>query len=224
MRGWSIRWQWTLWNAAMLTLTLVGFASVMLVMVHRHLLRQADASLADELNELVEEMHLSPIREEMVARLDERFSVHSFYHFQITDDDGGMVFQSRFLTNIALPQPSRPGEFRGKQYEDISLADLGHFRLLTMAMRDSESRPLLFQVLSPRASLDRDFRSHVWMVLTAGPLTMLVALLAGYLLAGRNLAPIERITSYNPDRKKEELHDYENATPGVRDFYRENPS
>ena len=27
---------------------------------------------------------------------------------------------------------------------------------------------------------------------------------------------------YNPSRKKEDFRDYEHATPGVRDFYREN--
>ncbi|MCA9142899.1 MAG: HAMP domain-containing protein [Planctomycetaceae bacterium] len=195
MSHWSIRWKWTLGNAAMLTLILCGFAGVMLVMVHRHLLRQADTALADELDELAEELRFSPTREQMLKRLDERFSVHSHYHFQITDDDGEVIFRSRFLTNILLPRPGRPSMLRGKEYSDISLPELGHFRLLTMAIRDPQSQPLLYQALSPRSALDREFRSHVWMVLTAGPLTLLVALAAGYFLAGRNLAPIGRITS-----------------------------
>ncbi|HRX79154.1 MAG TPA: hypothetical protein P5307_08840, partial [Pirellulaceae bacterium] len=79
MSHWSIRWKWTLGNAAMLTLILCGFAGVMLVMVHRHLLRQADTALADELDELAEELRFSPTREQMLKRLDERFSVHSHY-------------------------------------------------------------------------------------------------------------------------------------------------
>ena len=193
MTRWKIRWRLTVWNVAVLSLILVWFASAMLIMVRSHLYQRDDIVMAEELKELVEELSLPTEREEISRRLERLFAVHSHYYFQVVTADRAILFRSRFLTQIPLPIPADPQELRGRFFQDIDIPRLGHYRLLTQAIRDSQSRPLLVQVLTSRAALDREFLSYVWMTLALLPMGALASLVSGFLLAKWALAPIERI-------------------------------
>ncbi len=195
VRGWSIRWRLTFWNAAVMSALLAAFSVVLLASVHRHLIARADQVLMEELRELIEEISFYPDTEHLAEQLERRYTVHAHYHFQVSREDGIVLFRSRFLTFIKLPVPGKPGELRGSIFEDFQLDTLGPHRLLTMAMRDSQSRPMLLQALAPRAALDIEFRYYVWMVLAIGPLAIGVAVIAGYALARGSLAPIEDIAA-----------------------------
>lgn len=190
---WSIRWRLTIWNAAVLTAIGMVFSAMMLAMVHRHLIQRADQMLNEELRELIEEISFYPDTTDLAAKLERRYDVHSHFHFRVLDEDRRVLFRSRFLTFIELPTPPNPGELRGAIFEDLDLPNLGRHRLLTRAMRDSQSRPMLMQVVAPRSAIDQEFQSYLWMVLTLGPLAVAVAVGAGYALAWRALAPVEKI-------------------------------
>lgn len=192
---WTIRWRLTIWNAVVLTFIGAAFSGMMLKMVHRHLIARADSSLVDEIRELIEEINFYPDTDDLGKQLAKRYDVHFDYHFQVIAEDGHPLFRSRFLTYINLPVPAKPGELRGQVFEDLTLPQLGPNRLLTMAMRDSKSRPLLLQVVRSRATLAQEFESYLWIVLTLGPLAVVVAVCAGYLLARNALAPIEKIAA-----------------------------
>ncbi len=194
-KNWSIRWRLTIWNAVVLTVIGVAFSVMMLAMVHRHLIARADLALNDEIRELIEEINFYPDTDNLGQQLAKRYDVHFDYHFQVLAEDGRPLFRSRFLTNISLPAPGKAGELRGQVFEDLMLPNLGRHRLLSMAMRDSQSRPMLLQVLRSRAALDQEFQSYIWMVLTLGPLAVLVAVGAGYALARGALAPIKKIAA-----------------------------
>lgn len=204
-KSWSIRWRLTFWNAAVLTAILLGFSAALLAMVHRHLIERADAVLTDELRELIEEINFYPNTDNLGKQLEQRYSVHSHYHFQVLAEDGRPLFRSRFLTFIELPSPGTPGELRGKVFQDLTLPNLGSHRLLTMAMRDSQSSPMLLQVLAPRAAIDQEFQSYLWMLATVGPLAVLAAVGAGYALARGALAPIEKIAKTSERISAEKL-------------------
>lgn len=195
VRGWSIRWRLTFWNAAVMTALLVAFSAVLLVSVRQHLIARADQVLMEELRELIEEISFYPDTDHLAEQLERRYTVHAHYHFQVSREDGSVLFRSRFLTFIKLPAPGRAGDLRGAVFEDIQLGSLGPHRLLTMAMRDSKSHPMLLQALAPRAALDMEFRFYVWLVLTIGPVAIGLAVLAGYGLARGSLAPIEDIAA-----------------------------
>lgn len=210
-KTWSIRWRLTFWNVAVLAAIGLAFSVMMLAMVHRHLIARADAVLADELRELIEEINLYPDTENLGQQLEKRYSVHAHYHFQVLAEDGRPLFRSRFLTYIELPTPAPPGELRGQVLEDLTLPNLGPHRLLSMAMRDSHSRPMLLQVLAPRAAIDQEFQSYIWMLLTVGPLAVLAAVGAGYALARGALAPIEKIAATAERISAEKLSERVNA-------------
>ena len=193
--GLSIRWRLTFWNAAVMTALLTAFSVVLLVSVRRHLIARADQVLMEELRELIEEISFYPDTDHLAEQLERRYTVHAHYHFQVSREDGSVLFRSRFLTFITLPAPGKAGELRGSVFEDIQLGNLGPHRLLTMAMRDSRAHPMLLQALAPRAALDMEFRSYVWLVLGIGPLAIGLAVLSGYGLARGSLAPIEGIAA-----------------------------
>lgn len=191
----SIRTRLTLWYAGIFLAMMTVMATIVLWRVHGHLLKNADRALAEEISELFEEMSLVSDRGQMVAELERRFSTHSHYHFQVLDEELSTVFNSRFLTNIELPPGQQPSTMRGKQYSDVDLGAAGKFRLLNLAVRDSRSEPLLLRAISPLKPVEQDFQSYVRMFLTMGPIAILAALLAGYIVAGHLLSPIKRITA-----------------------------
>ncbi len=195
MKGLSIRVRLTLWYTFFFLMLLVAMGSLVLWRVRSHLVENADRALVEEINEVFEEMQLFSDHDEMIAELTRRFSSHSHYHFQVLDKDLKPIFTSRFLTRIALPKATPPGEMRGGENSDVDLPGLGKYRLVNLAMRDSQSNPLLIRAISPRQAIDRDFQSYLWMFATLGPIAILAALLAGYYVAGHVLSPIKQITA-----------------------------
>jgi heavy metal sensor kinase len=193
MNKWEIRWKLTLWNTVVLILILLGFASALLMMLRQHLYERDDVVIVQELNELLEEVGRYSGDSELIRQLEQRFSVHSHYYFQVVTADRKILFRSRFLSAIQLPIPPNPEGLRGHHFEDLDLPKLGHYRLLTLAIRDSNGRPLLTQVVTSRATLDRQFQSYIWITLALLPVGAISAWLSGFLLARWALDPIDRI-------------------------------
>jgi len=193
LKRWTIRWRLTIWNTVVLTALFGIFCVVMLSAVHGHLKHLADQVMMEELRELIEELRSIENEQALVAQLTPRYSVHSHYHFQILDAQQRVLFRSRFLTQVTLPRPAAAAEIRGSHYEDLTLGHMGEYRLLSTAIRDSRSEPMLLQVITPRAALQQEFRWYVGTLLTALPVAIAVSILAGYWLARQSLSPLERM-------------------------------
>ena len=149
MNRMTIRWRLTIWNSVVLTLLFCVFSVVMLFAVHGHLSYQADQIMMEELKELLEDLRSVDDTTALATQLSRRYAVHAQYHFQVLDSQGRSVFRSRYLTQFSLPSTASPGDMRGHRYEDIMLP-VGRFRLLSMPIRNSQSDPLLLQVVTPR--------------------------------------------------------------------------
>ncbi len=209
MRPRSIRIRLTLWYTLFFLILMASMGSLVLWRVHSHLVENADVSLKEEIEELFEEITAVAKQDDLVEILKQRFSNHSHYHFEVRNERLEKVFVSPFLTHLELPSAEFPGEMRGANFSDIELAGLGHYRLLDMAVRDHHSQPILLRAISPRLLIDRDFRGYIWMFATLGPVAILAALVAGYLVAGHLLSPIKKIIakakSISADRLDERL-------------------
>lgn len=190
---WTVRWRLTVWNSAVLTLLFCLFSIAMLFAVHQHLIYQADQVMQEELHELIEDFHRNADDSgAMSEQLQRRYSVHSDFHFQVLNADQQPIFRSRYLTNLELPLPKALDQLRGPIYDDIDLPE-GKFRLLSLAIRDSHSRPLLMQVVTPRSALRQEFSWYWGTLLTALPIAILVSVGAGHLLARQALRPLDRM-------------------------------
>jgi heavy metal sensor kinase len=191
----NIRWRLTLWNAFVLTLLFGIFCSVMLVLVHRHLQAQADVWMKEELSELNEDVNFTNDVENLQQRLEKKYAVHSHHHFRITDQSGRIIFLSQFLSDVIVPRPPEPEKLRGPVFQDLEIPNVGAFRLLSMAMRDDQSRPLLLQVAAPKTAVIREFEWYLGTVLAFVPLALAIALGTGYVLARQALSPIDQMVA-----------------------------
>ena len=190
---WTIRWRLTLWNSVVLTLLFSLFSIALLMMVHRHLQLRADRLMSEELHELLEDFRRSEGTPELVSELNRRFAVHSEYHFQVVDSRRQTLFRSRYLSQLDLPQPPQLDQLRGPQFEDVELPD-GSFRMLNLSVRDAKNDPLLLQVISPRTAMRKEFGWYVGLMVAGLPITLLVSVATGHLLARQALRPLERIS------------------------------
>ena len=196
MRRCTIRWRLTIWNTVVLTTLFVIFSGAMLSAFHQHLTYIADQDLKEELRELTEEVRNIEDEKTLVTQLARHYSAHSHYQFQITDAQGRFLFRSRFLTQITLPESdTRASEIRGPRYSDVDFGELGRYRMLTTAMRNPQSEPILLQVFSPRAAIQQEFHWYLGVLLTTLPIVIAVSIIAGYLLARRALIPIEYVAN-----------------------------
>src|SRR5262249_3025384 len=77
-------------------------------------------------------------------------------------------------------------------FETIGVGS-GRWRVVTVRVRGPDG-PLTVQVARSFAAFDHQSGELLWAFLLAGPLPVALTLAGGYLLAGRTLAPVERIT------------------------------
>lgn len=194
-KRWTVRWRLTVWNSAVLTLLFCLFSVAMLLAVHSHLTHQADQLMQEELRELLEDFRRNEDDPAVMARqLERRFAVHADFHFQVLGEDLQPIFRSRYLTNLELPRPGDPGTIRGQIFQDVNLP-VGNFRMLTIAIRDARSKPLLLQVITPRSALRQEFSWYWGTLLTALPAAILVSIGAGHLLARQALRPLDQMAA-----------------------------
>lgn len=177
-----------------MTTLFVIFGGAMLSAFHQHLTYIADQELKEELRELTEELSNIDDKHVLVDQLAPHYAVDSHHRFQITDAQGQILFRSRFMKQVSLPKGDvDTSEIRDPQYSDLDLGKLGRYRMLTAAIRNAQSEPILLQVLSPREAIQQEFQWYLGVLLTTLPIVIAVSLIAGYWLARRALVPLEYV-------------------------------
>jgi two-component system heavy metal sensor histidine kinase CusS len=190
VKGVSIRWRLTIWYGAVLSAVLV-FSDVAIYFLLRHyLLVLTDASLREELTELVNEVARAKSLGGLPAELGIRFSSHEGYEFQVTTAEGDTVFRSDGLGTRSLPLPRAPGST--PYYQTMTLEPMGHARLGSRSAGGPEGQFIVEAAVS-LAPNDRAVSELLAVLLTTGPLAVAGALGGGYLLARKALAPVDRM-------------------------------
>ena len=102
----GIRWQLTLWYSLALCFVLLAFSSTLYATIRSYLLARVDAELAEELEELVEELELAKSENEFRRRFQHRYAEDALFGFQVAQTDGTILFGSRWPQGAALPHPA----------------------------------------------------------------------------------------------------------------------
>ena len=194
MRRPSIRWRLTLWYGAVLSTILVGTDVAIYLLMHHHLLILTDAALTEELVELGDEVGRAESLDDLPQELALRFARHEGYEFQVRTVGGESVFRSDRLGRGGLPVARLDQESREPNYRTITVKPVGEGRLASQVVR-GPAGPLVVQAavsLDPNAEALREL---VAVLLTTGPLAMAGALVGGYLLARKALAPVDRMVA-----------------------------
>ncbi|RMF37112.1 MAG: HAMP domain-containing protein [Planctomycetota bacterium] len=201
----SLRGKWAFYNVLATGGVLFVYAAVLYVQIGRHLQHQADASLMEEVEELVEEVQVFGGSSELETRLERLYARHGDYSFQIFAPDATPFFTSPILRYIALPTPPNPGDLHGPQWRDLRLSNLGNFRMVEMAARDGDSRPWLFRALVSKRYLERELAFYRWAIISLVGVTLVLAAVVGVGLARPMLGPIRRLSRMAQHVAQEQL-------------------
>lgn len=189
MRPWSIRLRLTALNGAVVAAILVGLGLAVYGLMRHALFEQADAGLAFEFAEAAEQVRA---RGEALAAnpraLPEAF--RAAYRLRLTGPDGRIRLQSPALAGHPLPPAPPDG---GTHLETVPLGPSGPHRLIAGAVAGPGGRWAL-RIAAPLGPVDRELAELRAALLTLVPAGLLAAVVGGYALAGRALAPVHRMT------------------------------
>ena len=189
----SIRWRLTLWYGAVLALVLSIFGGAVYLMMRHALTERAGAGLLMESAEVEQEIARAKDAELLSSWLERRFAHHPGFDIQVATPQGEQVFRSERIRDAGLPVPSSPPAPGQTLFVDRDL-DRGRFHISNRGVA-GPSGPLVVQVAAPLAQNDHELGELLAVLWLAGPLALVSALVGGYFLARRALAPVDRMTA-----------------------------
>jgi heavy metal sensor kinase len=189
----SIRWRLTLWYGAVLALVLVVFGSSVYLMMRHALWARAGAGLLMESAEVEQEIARAKDAALLTTWLERRFAHHPGFDIQVSAVQGAPIFRSERIHDSGLPFPSTPPSPGGTLFLDRNL-ERGHYQISHRGVLGPNG-PLVVQVAGSLAQNERELGELLTVLWLAGPLALITALVGGYFLARRALAPVDRMTA-----------------------------
>jgi heavy metal sensor kinase len=186
----SIRVRLTAWYGLLLMVTIAGLGVAVCMLMGQALLKRADAMLDFEFQETAERLNAG---EPADGLTNAPAAFHEAYLLRILTPDGRTLAQSPSLNGHDIPVPDVQDVGRPSHHVSVSLGVLGSCRVATGAVGSETSRRIV-QIATPLEPYERELtelRDVLWTILPAG---LVVATIGGYWLAGRSLAPVERMT------------------------------
>lgn len=192
MQGLSIRWKLTLWYGLVLALVLAAFSTAVYFTMRHQLSARMDQGLTEESADVLFEVHRARDDAGLAEWLERRFAGHAGFDFQITRPDGSRFFFNQRLQDTVLPLPAAPTALEAPSFRDLSVGDR-HWRVLSVAA-NGPGECLTIQIGRSLESYHQESRALLATFLLLGPVTLLIAVGGGYVLARRALAPVDHIT------------------------------
>ncbi len=209
MNGLSIRWKLTLWYGAVFSAILVGFSSALYLLMRHHLVSLADTVLHEEYREFRDEVGRARTVRELCEALESRFAALEGHQFELSDTNGAVLFRSAGVRAAGLPRIW--GDQVGDAVvEELTVAGMGRVHL-ARGIINGPSGPLLAEVATGVAAIERASRELVMVLITIVPAAVGCALWGGWWLARKALAPVDlmaataaEITSTRLDKRLDE--------------------
>lgn len=193
MKCLSIRWKLTLWYSGVLAVVLAVSGTTVFLTMRHEFLERIDKGLAEELAEVLSEVRRADEPKILHQWLERSFARHEGFDFQVTEPNGEKFFVSQRLEDKALPVPVVAALSEARLYESVPIGESGRWRIVCVCAK-GPTGPLTVQVARSLSSYEHEMHELLFVFLVTTPLTLLVAVGAGYFLAGRALAPVQRMT------------------------------
>lgn len=189
----GIRWQLTLWYSLALSVVLLAFSGALFVTIRTHLLARIDAELTEESNEVAEELELASTESEFRRRFQHHYADDALFGFQVARMDGKILFGSRGPSGVDLPHPASNDDTEFRIFQNIELSRLDRRRMLGRVVQLPDG-PLMTYVFAPMEETESQLKSLLTMLFLNGLLAILAAVIVGYFMARRVMAPIHEMT------------------------------
>lgn len=188
---WSIRTRLTVWNAAVTTAIVVLLELVVYASFARALLERVDAVLTFEYRETVERLEKLGADEDL-GGVPEAFLEE--FLLRVTDAAGRVRMESPSLRGVAwLPTPQAESSYEPSFTTAVVNAS-GEQRMVFGRVGGTHDGWTV-QIASSLVEYRGELLKLRNVLLALVPIGVVVAAAAGYFLAGRALAPVERITT-----------------------------
>jgi heavy metal sensor kinase len=186
----SIRLRLTAWYGGLLTATIAALGFAASTLMAQSLLKRVDAMLDFEFAEAAERLDSGRPPEGLA---DAPAAFHETYLLRILGPGGEPLAESPGLEGRPLPVP--PGLRAGDPpaHASVALGGRGRFRAAAGAVGSGAGLRIV-QIATPLAPYEQELaelRDVLWAILPAG---LAAATIGGYWLAGRALAPVDRMT------------------------------
>jgi len=190
MMNWSIRARLTIWNAAVTAAIIFVLGIIVYFALSRAILERVDAVLSFEYKETVERLEKLGADEEL-GGVPEAFLEE--FLLRVTDPVGRVRMESPILHGMAWQPPESQPPGSEPSFDTMSVGASGEQRMVYGRVGGTHAGWTV-QIASSLADYRREMAELRNILLMLFPLSLLIASFAGYGLAGRALAPVERIT------------------------------
>ena len=190
----SLRWRLTALYVALLAGVLIFFSLAVYVALSRSLIDSEDDALQNLA--LLLDSTISTKGDSGKLRLDDsEQTVKARDRFvRLYDRDGEVFDNSSIVGEVALIQAGLLQANAGQQHFDIVTVGNERFRVLSTPVRRDDRVVGVLQVAQLLDETDRTLYRLLLILVTAVPVTLIIASQGGAFLAGRALAPIDQLT------------------------------
>ena len=187
----TIRWRLALWNTLSFGVLLAAFAGLVYALAYREAVGVMDRKLTGCLEQLARDERNVRDSEKLQHWIGE-FWEHEQVACVVFDSTGTSSLRTEELTPDSLPVT--PGEIAGMPvFSTVNLPVIGRQRAMTARLpNDSLGRSVV--LLASTAEADHSLGHLQQALFSAVPLVLGLAAAVAYLLAGRALAPMARLT------------------------------
>ena len=192
MKNLSIRWKLTLWYGCAASVTLLAFGIILLILTRQQLLNRTDAALREELRELELEADITTSEPDFASSARQRFFHHDIYDFVVVHEKGHIVFLSAGLADHSVAEIVPDQVFPEIHYETRDVHHSGYLRVAGLSRESAFGRLTVLCVTSLKPLLSEMYALQLVMAILL-PLAISSALVGGYFLANRALAPVNAI-------------------------------
>jgi heavy metal sensor kinase len=192
-RALSVRLRLTLWFGAALAAVLLGFGTMIYLLMRHQQFERVDDGLREELSDVLSEVQKGSDRQAMLGWLERRFAHHEGFDFQVTSNSGERIFANLRLGDRRLPTSKLSVGSDTPAYETVSIPQVGRYRIVTRQANGPDG-PLTIQVARSLDAVEAEMAELLTALLIAGPLALVLTVAGGYFLARRALSPVDRMT------------------------------
>ncbi len=186
----TVRWRLTFWNTLALAVVLTCFAVLVYAMLRRALSAQTDRLLQSGFGHLRGDPRIGTDTAERLEHWVEEFKDHLNLYCVVYRSDGPLLTRTPGLASASLP-PLPPGK-EDLWTQDEQLPDIGRQRVRGERLKLGD-QDLVVLLLAPLEEMDRELEQVRTVLLTAGPMALLLSAGFGYWLARKALAPMDQL-------------------------------
>jgi heavy metal sensor kinase len=186
----SVRVRLTLWYGGVLAVILLALGGAVYLMLGHALLGRIDDLLDREFHEVEERLEEGAAVETLACGCHDH---HGHSALRVRDARGQVLAESRELSGADLPWPADRDGGGQPTYHFGTAPAGGRYRVKSGKLA-SDQGELWVQVAAPLDGYDHELAELRAVLLTLLPAGLLLAVAGGYWLAGRALAPVQRMT------------------------------